>query len=61
MEKPKTKKLEFNQVELNLLIRAVEHLIDAYKKRDNPADKATVTNLRKLKERFSKAAQEPHA
>jgi hypothetical protein len=53
-----TAELEFTRVELNLLIRASEHLIDAYKSRKSPQDKATVTTLRKLRAKFSKAAGE---
>jgi len=50
--------ITFNQIEVNLLIRATDHLIDAYKSlaEDHPAVKATVTNLEKLKKRFSRAS-----
>ena len=50
--------ITFNQIEVNLLIRATDHLIDAYKSLagDHPAVKATVTNLEKLKKRFSRAS-----
>jgi|GEM_PF-4654334 len=59
---PKTKAntttFRFTQIEVNLLIRATDHLIDAYKSliKDHPAAKATVKNLQKLRKRFSRAA-----
>jgi hypothetical protein len=59
---PKAKKasLEFTQIQLNLLIRATDHLMDAYSSSITRGDKATVTNLKKIRDRLSKAASELH-
>ena len=52
----KTTELKFTQIELNLLIRASEHLKDAYISSTTAGDKATVTNLQKLRDKLSEAA-----
>jgi hypothetical protein len=53
-----TAELKFTRIELNLLIRASEHLKDAYISSGAPGDKATVTNLQKLRDKLSKASGE---
>lgn len=52
----KTAELKFIQIEVNLLIRATDHLIDAYKGMESPACRATATNLTKIRGRLSKAS-----
>jgi hypothetical protein len=48
--------VNFTQIEINLLIRASEHLQDAYSSSSSPGDKATVTNLQKIRDRLSKVS-----
>ncbi|MBS7648008.1 MAG: hypothetical protein QXK47_04450 [Candidatus Bathyarchaeia archaeon] len=56
--KANTTTMKFVQIEVNLLIRATDHLIDAYKSLidKNQQIKATVTILQKLKKRLSRAS-----
>jgi hypothetical protein len=51
----KTIELKFTQIELNLLIRASEHLKDAYIS-DQQQMKATATMLQNLRDKLSEAA-----
>lgn len=60
MPKAKTATLEFKQIQLNLLIRATDHLIDAYSSSISSGDKATVTNLQKIRDQLSEAAKKLH-
>lgn len=57
MAKNKTVSLNFTQIEINLLIRASEHLKDAYVS-DEPAMKATATMLQNLRDKLSEASKE---
>ena len=54
----KRAKLYFTQIELNLLIRASEHLQDAYIASKTKGDKATVTNMQNLRDKLSEAVSE---
>ncbi len=60
MTKAKTATLKFKQIQLNLLIRATDHLMDAYSSSITPGDKATVTNLQKIRDQLSKATSQLH-
>jgi uncharacterized membrane protein (DUF106 family) len=55
---PKNASVKLTQIELNLLIRAAEHLQDAYGSSVTSGDKATVTNLQKIREKLSEAASQ---
>jgi len=59
---PRTKRatLKFSIIQLNLMIRAVDHLIDAYATGDSPAAKATVTNLENIREILSETSSDLH-
>jgi hypothetical protein len=54
----KKAELKFTRIELNLLIRASEHLKDAYISSQTAGDRATVTNLLRLRDMLSKASSE---
>jgi hypothetical protein len=59
---PKSKKasIDFTQIQLNLLIRATDHLMDAYSSAQTAAGKATVTNLQRIRDQLSDAASKLH-
>lgn len=56
----KTISLDFNQFELNFLIRSVEHLAEAYGINPSPAMKATHTKLWDLRDKLSEASSKLH-